>query len=996
MADKPPSSEVVKEAGTTLRRLIDHLKDRPLFLLGIAVMLLSLAAVLIIAVWASPQALDRLPALGWLPYAFLGFGFLLALPDLVRGLKALGREEAGERKKPPEEPSKSEPKPPKESGGPPTPSGREPVAEEDLRERFLRSVMQACQDLPLHTIDIRSAVAREATRLELAAVFTSLDVWAAPPPQEKGTRLSPELREEERRVPALEEIGRREHLVLLGDPGSGKSTLVNFLALCLAGDALGDPRINRALLGEGWTLPRLLPLRVILRDYAARGLVQDWSLWEFLAAELGRIRSNGGNLEAYAPHLRRELERDGGLLLLDGLDEVPEAGRRREQLKEAVEQFCRDFPRCRVVVTARPYAYQKPEWQLPGFEVRRLAPFSPKQAQEFIGRWYHHVGEKDPALGPETAERYAAQLQSQVERNRRLAELASNPLLLTLMASLHRWQEGGALPEERWSLYEQSITLLLDLWQKPKIRFDLEGKPVGEQYDVFSELGIPRENLRQALEKIAYEAHRTQEGEEGTADIPVRVVAGCLYEAVPEEKRAQVKLHEVENYLRDRAGILIEREQGTVYAFPHRAFQEYLAACHLQAPTADFPHGLYEHLCESDDRWREVALLAIARSVGHLPASMWTMVLPVFCPEAWPEEERGAWYAVLRAAQGLVEVSRHRPDVLTPPERHRALLKRLCERLVGIIEQSPLPAPERAAAGRALGALGDPRPGVGVVEGIPDLLWCEVPAGPFRMGSRKDQDPLAWDDELEQFEYEMPYRYYIARYPLTIAQFQAFVDDPEGYRNPEWWTKAGLAWRQGRVWQRPEGPFGLPNHPVVEVSWYEALACCRWLTARLSGRPLRVWRAGSIREEPWPAGWVIRLPTEAEWEKAARGEDGRIYPWGGKFDPDRANTGETQIGSTSAVGCFPHGASPCGALDMSGNVWEWCLTRWVDSYSGYGERERRERLNEPEGEFPRVLRGGAFGSDQWYARCASRRRLDPGDWYRLRGFRVVAGPDIIL
>jgi formylglycine-generating enzyme required for sulfatase activity len=118
----------------------------------------------------------------------------------------------------------------------------------------------------------------------------------------------------------------------------------------------------------------------------------------------------------------------------------------------------------------------------------------------------------------------------------------------------------------------------------------------------------------------------------------------------------------------------------------------------------------------------------------------------------------------------------------------------------------------------------------------------------------------------------------------------------------------------------------LPNHPVVGVTWYEALAYCRWLTEQLqiwegTPKPLAaLLRAG--------VGWTVRLPTEAEWEKAARGMDGRISPWGNMPDSNRANYDNTGIGGTSAVGCFSGGASPYGVLDLSGNVWEWTQSLW--------------------------------------------------------------------
>jgi len=186
----------------------------------------------------------------------------------------------------------------------------------------------------------------------------------------------------------------------------------------------------------------------------------------------------------------------------------------------------------------------------------------------------------------------------------------------------------------------------------------------------------------------------------------------------------------------------------------------------------------------------------------------------------------------------------------------------------------------------------DTRAGVGLrADGLPDIVWCEVPAGEF----------IYQEDE----RVTLP-AFHIAKYPVTYKQFQAFIDAPDGFSNVKWWDglhKDGLK-------QQRSGPgdqaFKFWNHPRERVSWYDAMAFCRWLSAKL-------------RDE-------ITLPTEEEWEKAARGTDGRAYPHEGAFDPTKGNTAESGIGQTSAVGVFPDGASPYGVMDMSGNVWEWTLT----------------------------------------------------------------------
>jgi formylglycine-generating enzyme required for sulfatase activity len=197
-------------------------------------------------------------------------------------------------------------------------------------------------------------------------------------------------------------------------------------------------------------------------------------------------------------------------------------------------------------------------------------------------------------------------------------------------------------------------------------------------------------------------------------------------------------------------------------------------------------------------------------------------------------------------------------------------------------------------------------------------------------------------------------------------------------------------------------PFDLANHPVVNVSWYEAMAYCRWLTERLR-------RVNNTRPPQ-----EIRLPTEAEWEKAARGgltiptepqlgrmaelmtiqsvqqqANGKVerrYPWGDDPDANRMNFDKTKIGATNAVGCFSGGISVYGAEELSGNVWEWCATKWADSYDRYPND------NQLEGTARRVLRGGAFGSSDQGVRCASRYHGAPDDRDDGLGFRCVAAP----
>jgi formylglycine-generating enzyme required for sulfatase activity len=160
-----------------------------------------------------------------------------------------------------------------------------------------------------------------------------------------------------------------------------------------------------------------------------------------------------------------------------------------------------------------------------------------------------------------------------------------------------------------------------------------------------------------------------------------------------------------------------------------------------------------------------------------------------------------------------------------------------------------------------------------------------------------------------------------------------------------------------------EQSFKFWNHPHETVSWYDAMAFCAWLTARLK----------------LLSGIVIRLPTDDEWEAAARGKDERRYPYLGEYDPAKGNTDDTGIGQTSVVGVFPDGVSPSGALDMSGNVFDWTLTE-------YGRKSNNINTNEV-----RTLRGGSWGSYRVFARAAYRIDCAPNLRGVSIGFRVALG-----
>jgi formylglycine-generating enzyme required for sulfatase activity len=237
------------------------------------------------------------------------------------------------------------------------------------------------------------------------------------------------------------------------------------------------------------------------------------------------------------------------------------------------------------------------------------------------------------------------------------------------------------------------------------------------------------------------------------------------------------------------------------------------------------------------------------------------------------------------------------------------------------------------------------------------VVW--VPGEPFLMGSDPEKDTGSRDSEFPQHQVTLP-GYWIGRTLVTVAQYRAFVEE-SGY---------AIA-HQGSL----EGP---QDHPVVSVSWHDGLAYCRWLRER-SGLP-------------------VTLPSEAEWEKAARGTDGRIYPWGDQAPTQSLCNYDDNEGNTTPVGRYsPRGDSPCCCADMAGNAWEWTRSLWgsdlMEPEFGYPYDPQDGRENLVAGDnVLRVLRGGAFNDDARLVRCACRDRSLPDlyDWDG--GFRVVVSP----
>ena len=877
--------------------------------------------------------------------------------------------------------------------------------DQELLRRYLEYLVSRAGKLPLRGIHLDESDPN-ASKVSLAAVYVQLDTLTTLSIKEEGVGAKHHLKEivtGTRHLSAAEAVAGHRHCVILGDPGSGKSTFCNYLSLCLARRGCAPDTCRTDLLPR-WPAQETesVPVIVILRDFSRwlESRKENETDGPATITRFVETRLVPDNLQGAMGSLLECLEKGTAVVVFDGLDEVVSADQRRRVLG-LIRQFVERYSACRMIATCRTLPYLQSGVKLDGFDEFTLAPFDEDKIREFIRAWYTELLEVK-VLNVDQAATLRGNHLTAVGRPD-LKRLAGNPLLLTVMAVVNTHR--GRLPNARALLYAEVVDVLL--WRWERLKTDGDNVPAATLGQLLAKIGREEADFERVLRQVAFEA-QSQGGAgnaEDSADIDERVLVRRLAALHRDpEGEGLAWAQRVTRALKLRAGLLIERAPG-VFAFPHRTFQEYIAGAWLAVQEDFFKQA--SNLLEEVGYWNEAVLLAVGQIVYVIKVPEKSLpLLDELCP-AEPPQNNADWRRAWMAGKVIEEMGANRA---ADSSLGRGLLNRVRQRLVEMVQTSPCPAADRCNAGKVLAAIGDPRFHENFAF-LPDeerLGFLEVPAGRFAMGSDKKADPLAGKNEMPQHPLDLP-AFFVGRYPVTNSQFDVFAQD-SGYAREAYWQEARDAgiWRDGEVKgfrdhgprNRPEDfgePFSLPNHPVVGVTWYEALAYCRWLTDHLSGRDDT---HGPLSELLRQKRWQVRLPTEAEWEKAARGgADARVCPWGDESPtPEHLNFSDTGIGATSAVGCFPAGRSPYGVLDLSGNVWEWTCSLYENEKGKpfkypYNPKDGRERLDASE-RTTRVLRGGAFNCDRQGVRCALRNGGFPD--YRLYdvGFRVVVSPGL--
>ncbi len=792
---------------------------------------------------------------------------------------------------------------------------------------------------------------------------------------------------------SLDAIQANARLVLLGSPGSGKSTVLRYLAVWIA-EALLHGRDPKKPL----PIPFFCPLGPV-----AQRLSHDpeGDLEVLIDALLRPVLGPAGLRAGLREAVLLAWRKGGALICLDGLDEVsgtleettqvPRS--RRERLADAIRQLDRQLDRSRLVVTCRTRPYeQNAAWQLrEDWAVRRLQPFAFGQVRHFVRAWYTETcGVSQALFTPQEAVARAQRLVAILEQREVLRELTTSPLLLTMLVLLDYNKK--EMPEKRVDVYDELVKLLLDRWEGVRSSdVDRRQQSVGERLAL---VHLSAEDFRPVLHQLAFSAHQQAVDGRGVLtgallrDTLDAFFRAQLNPANPKEvPRAEVvwRSDGFIHILREETGMVLEEADET-YVLPHLTFEEYLAACHL-ADQEDVDL-IYAQWMAGGERWREVVVLLmgrLTRQTKRVLAFSWLHLLIAprsgLADKPPGQRQRDALLAASCYAElgrrGAFVGSAH--DVLGFEDQLRTALVALLER--------PAPAmllPQCLEAGHALAALVDPRYPVedrtwqmelGQLNrafGRPAGYFCFVPGGRYQIGGwpeEKDDAGAGVIDRLKRAVQRVTtggvritlQPFWIARLPITVAQMAPFV--AETGDKPGYWDREG---------------YHDPNQAVVGISWGRATTYCTWLTGRL---------AGSL-----PAGYVLRLPTEAEWEVAAAWDgtaERRPYPWGREEPtPERAIYTAAQLGAPAPVGCCASGAAACGALDMAGNVWEACAS----DYRAYPAGAHEPQKDLTSGRAP--WRGGSYYEDSTNVRCGARDR-DPlglgGDDY---GFRLVLAPQL--
>lgn len=756
----------------------------------------------------------------------------------------------------------------------------------------------------------------------------------------------------------LNEVVKKINTVIIGEPGSGKTTFLRYIATVLCKELLAE-KSNNNKEKNGITL---IPFLIRISDFSLYIMKKDMEDEQNVQKKENGLesivnyivnKSKLDKLELETDYIIQGIKNGDIILLLDGLDEAPKCIRNRISIM--VEYIVKEYEECPIIVTSRPIGYEK-EVLLSTFTHYTIAPLEESEINEFLKQWTNVLYKYDE----KKINRHLEELKKAVYSNREIRRMASNPVMLTALTLLY-WND-KRLPDQRSELYELVITWLLRARQ--------ENSNLIKNKDV----------RRRAHQKLAFYMQCCKGGrmrvinKKDACDAVAQLMPGDD----PEEKKIAAEKF-LESEEKD-SGIIISR--GNTIEFWHLTFQEYMAAREIASMSDENQYKfIFQSSVEALDNfeWYETLRLfvGILYTQGIDKVNLFFKnILDLITMETSKNNEIKERFVIKARRFGLIGTmirDLNSFGYIISDDRYYTV----CKDVMGIFEPKiaqEIDVKTRSVVADALGQAGDPRIVTDIkVNKDNNKVFVKVPAGEYTMGkSDKEVNKnsikgigINFDKKNQNYAHRVKLKCFcISKYLVTVSQYIIFIEDG-GYNKEKYWKSGGCnKWISPLNWE--EQTF-FPNRPVVGVSWFEAMAFCSWAN--------------------------LKLPTEAQWEKAVRGPDRKYYtyPWGNEHpDSYHAHFSRTRIGHALPVGCFPSGhviwnsEENLWLADMAGNVWEWCY----DWYGNYPSSFVEEPIGPAEGNY-RILRGGSWLSDFDYLDCTVRSSANPEQRNEDIGFRCV-------
>ncbi len=741
-------------------------------------------------------------------------------------------------------------------------------------------------------------------------------------------------------------ISQHKKVVLVGPTGIGKSTIIRYIACLVA--SKGD--ISKYKF-ESESLPLIVSL------YAFNN--HNGSFIEFISSIYRYHTDNDGSFEHF---LRQKLIEGKVILLLDGLNDLSKT--KQEQLFSQINNiYCEYNSNNTIIITTRLFYNNR---VLNDFFTGYIEELNIEQIEFYSSNVFSKVISNSLVVR-ENSLRFS----NAILRNSEIYTLARNPLFLSILVLL--FIEQKELPHNRIELFNIYLEDLVDI---------VKNKDVSHTFSKDSIIRI-----------LAYVSYNMIKNDSISSFVTESVLKGYIknylehkmkYNDWDSLKLLQLFFDQVLN----RLGVFVYDEKSHGYILGQYAIKEYLAALHICFDLEEYIDQRrrgrlrYQEVVDmfiQDNRWHEILKLVveyilivnpnICNPVDMVNSIIKKKILFSNIADAERSNIAGECLVFLHGFSNL--------DIRES--------NNLCKaQLIDVISNIQIPYKIRIRSARVLSYIGDPRLEDSSI--VPEMI--DVEAGSFIKGANKEEIEhfIAEVEKVDLTEEDLwiknywkeillseisvkekvniPHHFKIGKYPITNRQYQCFLNENPSYPIPNWGDdKKGAIY----TWDKEKRTCNIAynNCPVVLVSWNDATAYCKWLSQK--------------------TGRYFRLPTEAEWEYAARGPESRIYPWGNQWIDGYANTLESGLKDIIPIGCFLEGVSHFGLFDCSGQIWEWTSTQdnklWKKAWP-----EGMRSSNDTEAY---IVRGGAWDDISVFARCSSRGPNAASFYEHYIGFRIV-------